>query len=43
MTKNGSFFKDLIKRVYRADVAAHGQKYYDGDNADVETSISIID
>ena len=32
-----------LKRAYRADVTVHGQKYYDGDNAEVETYISIID
>lgn len=30
-----------LKRAYRADVTVHGQKYYDGDNAEVETYISI--
>jgi predicted transcriptional regulator YdeE len=32
-----------LKRAYRADVTVHGQKYYDGDNAEVETYISIIE
>ncbi len=32
-----------LKRAYRADVTVHGQKYYDGDDAEVETYISIID
>ena len=32
-----------LNRVYRADVTLHVQKYYDGDNAEVETYISIID
>jgi predicted transcriptional regulator YdeE len=30
-----------LKRAYRADVTVHGQKYYDGDNSEVETYISI--
>jgi len=30
-----------LKRAYRADVTVHGQKYFDGDNAEVETYISI--
>ena len=29
-----------LKRAYRADVTVHGQKYYNGDNAEVETHIS---
>ena len=29
-----------LKRAYRADVTVHGQKYFDGDNAEVETYIS---
>ncbi|MFV8343043.1 GyrI-like domain-containing protein [Flavobacterium sp. XS2P39] len=32
-----------LNRAYRADVTVHGQKYYDGDNAEVETYISIIE
>ena len=32
-----------LKRAYRADVTVHGKKYYDGDNAEVETYISIIE
>lgn len=32
-----------LKRAYRADVTIHGQKYYEGDNAEVETYISIIE
>lgn len=32
-----------LKRAYRADVTVHGQKYFDGDNAEIETYISIID
>jgi hypothetical protein len=30
-------------KVYRADIAVHEQKYFDGDNAEVETDFSIID
>lgn len=30
-----------LKRAYRADVTVHGEKYYDGDKAEVETYISI--
>ena len=30
-----------LKRAYRADVTVHGKKYFDGDNAEVETYISI--
>jgi predicted transcriptional regulator YdeE len=34
--------KDLnLKRAYKADFTIHGQKYYDGDKAEVETFISI--
>lgn len=29
------------KRAYKADFTIHGQKYYDGDNAEVETFISV--
>jgi predicted transcriptional regulator YdeE len=32
-----------LKRAYRADVTVHGQKYFDGDNAEIETYISIMD
>ncbi|MEM8907867.1 MAG: effector binding domain-containing protein [Bacteroidota bacterium] len=32
--------KDL-KRAFRTDVTVHGVKYYDGDQAEVETYISI--
>lgn len=32
-----------LKRAYRADVTVHGQKYFDGDNAEVETYISVIE
>lgn len=32
--------KDL-SRAYKADFTIHGKKYYDGDNAEVETFISI--
>lgn len=32
-----------LKRAYRADVTVHGKKYYDGDNAEVETHISVIE
>jgi predicted transcriptional regulator YdeE len=30
-----------LKRAYKADFTIHGQKYYDGDNAEVETFISV--
>jgi predicted transcriptional regulator YdeE len=30
-----------LPRAYRADVTVHGKKYYDGDNAEVETYISV--
>jgi predicted transcriptional regulator YdeE len=34
--------KDLnLKRAYKADFTVHGKKYYEGDNAEVETFISI--
>lgn len=29
------------KRAYQADFTIHGKKYYDGDNAEVETFISV--
>lgn len=29
------------KRAYKADFTIHGKKYYDGDNAEVETFISV--
>lgn len=32
--------KDL-KRTYNADFTIHGKKYFDGDNAEVETFISV--
>lgn len=32
-----------LKRAYRADVTVHGEKYYDGDHAEVETYISIVE
>jgi len=32
--------KDL-KRAYKYDFTIHGKKYYDGDNAEVETFISV--
>lgn len=31
----------ISQRAYRADVTVHGKKYYDGDNAEVETFISV--
>ncbi len=34
--------KDL-NRAYRVDFTVHGKKYFDGDNAEVETFISIND
>ncbi|MCG9873888.1 MAG: GyrI-like domain-containing protein [Leptospiraceae bacterium] len=30
-----------LKRAYKADFTVHGQKYYDGDQAEVETFISV--
>lgn len=30
-----------LKRAYRTDFTVHGEKYFDGDNAEVETFISI--
>jgi predicted transcriptional regulator YdeE len=30
-----------LKRAYKADFTIHGQKYYDGDKAEVETFISV--
>lgn len=30
-----------IKRAYKADFTIHGKKYYDGDNAEVETFVSV--
>jgi predicted transcriptional regulator YdeE len=30
-----------LNRAYKADFTIHGKKYYDGDNAEVETFISI--
>jgi predicted transcriptional regulator YdeE len=30
-----------LKRAYKADFTIHGQKYYDGENAEVETFISV--
>ena len=29
------------KRAYKADFTIHGKKYYDGDNAEVETYLSV--
>ncbi|MEQ8523898.1 GyrI-like domain-containing protein [Gracilimonas sp.] len=34
--------KDL-NRAYKADFTVHGEKYYDGENAEVETFISVTD
>ncbi|TAI48207.1 AraC family transcriptional regulator [Flagellimonas allohymeniacidonis] len=31
-----------LKRAFHVDVTIHGAKYYDGDNAEVETYISIL-
>lgn len=31
------------KRAYKADFTVHGSKYYDGDNAEVETYLSVKD
>lgn len=31
-----------LKRAYRADVTVHGKKYFDGNNAEVTTFISIV-
>ncbi|SOD18875.1 GyrI-like domain-containing protein [Pedobacter xixiisoli] len=34
--------KDLnLERSYKADFTIHGKKYYDGDNAEVETYIAV--
>ncbi len=34
--------KDLnLQRSYKADFTIHGKKYYDGDNAEVETYLSV--
>ncbi|MNJ97749.1 Bacterial transcription activator, effector binding domain [compost metagenome] len=34
--------KDLnLERSYKADFTIHGKKYYDGDNAEVETYLSV--
>ena len=30
-----------LARTYKADFTIHGKKYYDGDNAEVETFISV--
>jgi predicted transcriptional regulator YdeE len=30
-----------LNRAYKADFTIHGKKYYDGDNAEVETFISV--
>lgn len=30
-----------LNRAYKADFTVHGKKYYDGDNAEVETYISV--
>ena len=30
-----------LKRSYKADFTIHGKKYYDGDNAEVETYIAV--
>lgn len=30
-----------LNRAYKADFTVHGKKYYDGDNAEVETFISV--
>lgn len=32
-----------LNRAYKADFTIHGEKYYDGDNAEVETFISVND
>lgn len=32
-----------LSRAYKADFTIHGKKYYDGDNAEVETFISVKD
>lgn len=31
-----------LNRAYRADFTVHGKKYYDGENAEVETFISVL-
>ena len=30
-----------LNRAYKADFTIHGEKYYDGDKAEVETFISV--
>ncbi|MEO1052282.1 MAG: effector binding domain-containing protein [Bacteroidota bacterium] len=32
-----------LKRAFRSDFTIHGKKYFDGDNAEVETFISVQD
>lgn len=32
---------DTLKRTYKADFTVHGKKYYDGENAEVETFIAV--
>ncbi|WP_149526509.1 GyrI-like domain-containing protein [Sphingobacterium hotanense] len=32
-----------LNRAYKADFTVHGKKYYDGDQAEVETFISVMD
>ncbi|PLK44512.1 GyrI-like domain-containing protein [Emticicia sp. TH156] len=32
-----------MKRAYKADFTVHGKKYYDGDDAEVETFISVTE
>lgn len=34
---------NTLERAYRADVTVHGKKYNDGDNAEVETYISMVE
>lgn len=32
-----------LRRTYKTDFTVHGKKYYDGDNAEVETFISVVE
>ncbi len=32
---------DTLKRTYKADFTVHGKKYYDGEDAEVETFIAV--
>lgn len=39
---NGFSNKHILKCAYKADFTVHGKKYYDGDDAEVETYLSIV-